>query len=232
MSMGKQRTENREQRHSKAEQSFCSLFTVRCSRRASRGFTLIETLVAISLLTIAIVAPMLLTVQSLSAGYYARDQITAFYLAQEAIETVHAIRDGQILQIAQTSSGSSIDIFGPIPINQNFTLDARQQYSSANPPPVCTGTAGACAPLQTDGQFYGYPSAALGDAPSAWSVTSFTRTVRACYVQPNQPGACTGAVSDEMRVSVTVSWQTGAYQQRSFTISENLYRWVLNGAAS
>ena len=50
-----------------------------------KGFTLIETLVAVSLLTVAIVAPMTLTARSLSAAYYARDQITAFHLAQEAI---------------------------------------------------------------------------------------------------------------------------------------------------
>src|SRR3989338_949042 len=67
----------------------------------SPGFTLIETLVAISLLTIAIIAPMALTAQSLATAYYARDQITAFYMAQEAIEGVRALRDGQILLISQ-----------------------------------------------------------------------------------------------------------------------------------
>ena len=61
------------------------------------GFTLIETLVAISLLAVAIVAPMSLTTQSLSSAYYARDQMTAFHLAQEAIESVRSVRDENIL---------------------------------------------------------------------------------------------------------------------------------------
>ena len=66
----------------------------------SKGFTLIETMVAISILMVAIVAPMSLAAQSLSAAYYARDQITAFYLAQEGIEVVRSVRDTNILKIA------------------------------------------------------------------------------------------------------------------------------------
>ena len=56
--------------------------------RTTRGFTLVETLAAITLIMVAIVAPMGLTVQSLSVAYYARDQITASNLAQEGIEAV------------------------------------------------------------------------------------------------------------------------------------------------
>ena len=62
-------------------------------QKTSRGFTLIETLVAVSLLAVVIVAPMSLTTQSLSSAYYARDQMTAFHLAQEAIESVRSVRD-------------------------------------------------------------------------------------------------------------------------------------------
>ena len=56
---------------------------IRKPKSKIRGFTLIETLVAISLLMVAIVAPMSLTARSLATAYYARDQITAFHLAQK-----------------------------------------------------------------------------------------------------------------------------------------------------
>ncbi len=182
-----------------------------------RGFTLVETMVAISLLTVAIVAPMLLTIQSLSSAYYSRDQITAFYLAQEAIEEVHQIRDGQILQIAETADSSSINIFGPIPLDRNFVIDARksdpaQAICECGNPACPLKPNGSCPYLQTDGTLYGYSS--------GWTDTTFTRTVRASFV---------GANPDELRVQVTVSWQTGAYQERTFTISEDLYRWVQDG---
>ncbi|MDB5238563.1 MAG: seg [Candidatus Kaiserbacteria bacterium] len=180
----------------------------------ARGFTLIETMVAVSLLSIAIVAPMALTTQSLTAAFYARDQVTAFNLAQEGIEAVRAIRDGQILQISQNSDASGIDLFGPIPVDQDFTIDSRQSI----PTNAISSCSGACPALQTDGTLYGY------DADlTTWLPTHFTRTLHVKYV---------GASHDEIRVSVTVSWPTASGQTRSFTIFGNLYRWVQDGAAT
>lgn len=176
------------------------------------GFTLIETLVAISLLTIAVVAPITLTAQSLSSAYYARDQITAFYLAQEAIEAVRAIRDAQILQITQSAGASNINLFGLIPLNnQPFTIDARK----ADPAQAIINCDTTCPPLETDGTLYGYNA--------GWTPTNFTRTVKAQFV---------GSGQDEIRVTVTVTWRTGAFQARTFSISENMYRWVQDGSGS
>jgi len=187
--------------------------------RRTRGFTLVETLVAISLLTVSIVAPMTLTSQSLAAAYFSRDQVTAYHLAQEAIEAMRSIRDGQILQIALGLGGSSIDIFDPaiIPISSAgsdnpFRIDARQLDPAQAITRCALDPGGVCAPLQTDGTLYGYD-------PS-WASTHFTRTMRVSSV---------GA--DEFRVTVTVAWQTGAFKIRTFNISENMYRWI-NDAAS
>lgn len=179
-----------------------------------RGFTLIETLVAVSLLSISIVAPMSLTAQSLSTAFYARDQITAFNLAQEGLESVRAIRDGQILQISQNVDASSIDLFGPIPIDTDFTIDSRES-DVARAIQTCSGT---CQPLQTDGALYGYDPDTV-----VWPATYFTRTIRASYV---------GASQDEIRVSVTVSWPTANMQRRTFVIYDNLYRWVSDGSGA
>lgn len=192
-----------------------SRFAVHVSR-AKRGFTLIETLVAIMLLSIAIVAPMALASKSLSTAYYARDQITAFYLAQEAIEALRSIRDSQILIIAQDPSGAS-DIFGLIPhSNQAFIVDGRR----GDPDAAIQTCSGECPPLQTDNTLYGYPD--IGDDASLWTPTHFTRTVHAYPVGGNQ---------DELRITVTVTWQTGSIQERSFTISEDMYRWVNDGSS-
>ncbi len=181
---------------------------------------MIETLVAITLLTVAIVAPMALTVQSLKTAYYARDQVTAFYLAQEAIEGVRALRDSQILQISKSSTPGSIDLFGTIPLNSPFRIDTRV----IDPAFAIVECGGPCPPLKTNGTLYGYDS--------SWTTNSiFTRTVVACYIQSN--GNCTSIpVTDEMRVSVTVSWKTGSIQSRSFSISENMYRWINDGSAA
>src|SRR5665213_1019796 len=97
--------------------------------RRQRGFTLVETLAAISLITIAIVAPMALTVQSLQAAYYARDQITASNLAQEGIEAIRSVRDGNILA---TAKGTATDLFQGIwPVCQTACYRCDHLYQSA-----------------------------------------------------------------------------------------------------
>lgn len=197
------------------------LSAVRCQLQA--GFTLIETLVAISILTIAVVSPMALTAQSLSTAYYARDQITAFYLAQEAIEAVRAVRDTQILLISQ-NVGGGIDLFGTIPIenpgdnSRPFIIDSLQTDTTRA---ITECTSGVCPVLRTDDTktFYGYDP--------AWTTTRFTRTVHAQYVQ--NPDGTTN--NDEIRVTVTVSWMSGKIS-RSFKLYENLYRWVSDGSAA
>src|SRR3989344_2300086 len=167
---------------------------------STAGFTLIETMVAVTILTVAVVAPMSLTMRSLSSAYYARDQIAAFHLAQAAIEAVRSVRDGNILRNAL---GNPIDLLNGISsVNGDpFTIDTRDNSMML--------FSGVCPPLKTDGSLYGY------GAGSGWATTRFTRSVRAQFV--------TGV--DEVRVSVTISWRSGAFQARTFTISENLYRW-------
>lgn len=192
------------------------LRTTNYELRTVRGFTLIESLVAITLLMVAIVAPMALTSQSLRSAYYARDQITAFYLAQEAIEALRAIRDGQILQITQSANPSGLNIFGPIPLNDDpFIVDAHKTDLAASIF-SCSSSPynGTCPPLQTDTTLYGYQS--------GWTDTNFTRTITAHTV----------GSGDEIHITVTVTWATGAFQTRTFSISENMYRWTKDSSGA
>lgn len=182
------------------------------ARYTRGGFTLIETLVAITFLSIAIVAPMSLVSQSLSTAYYARDQVTAFNLAQEGLETVRAIRDGNILENALFNTNA--DILTGIPIAQSFVIDARNNEIWTD----CT-----TARLKTDGSLYGYGTDPCTETEPEWVPTQFTRVLEASYVD---------AAHDEIRVSVTVTWTTATNQTRSFTIYENMYRWVEDGSAA
>ena len=68
-----------------------SIFNIQYS--SNRGFTLMETLVAISILLIAVVAPMSTIGGALSFIYIARDQMIAVNFAQEGIEVVRQKRD-------------------------------------------------------------------------------------------------------------------------------------------
>jgi len=185
------------------------------------GFTLIETMVAVSLLSIAIVAPMQLAAQSLAGAYYARDQITAFYLAQEGIEAVRAVRDNNILR---NSQGDNVDLLDTIPVGQDFVVDTR-----FSPPQTWAWTTCVTNPLKTNGSFYGYGTNPCLVNDPGWTQTYFYRTLRACFVEAD--GSCASAPqTDEIRLTSTVTWFPGGFMQRSVTITENLYRWVSDGS--
>ena len=194
-------------------------------RRTKNGFTLIETMVAIALLMLALIAPMSLATQSLAAAYYARNQITAFYLAQEGIEVVRSVRDGNI--IATASGQSGVDVFTGIPLNAPFTVNSLTPTSQALI--ICGSNNGVpqCPPLQTNGSVYAYSPNCSSDGTKwltldcgtsqGWSDSSFTRTVNAHLINNNP---------DEMRVNVTITWQQGSFKTSTFSIYEDLYRWV------
>ncbi len=62
-----------------------------------RAFTLVETLVAISIFTMSILGMISILASGVSDISYAKQKIVASYLAQEGIECVRNIRDNYIL---------------------------------------------------------------------------------------------------------------------------------------
>lgn len=66
--------------------------TKKVSRKKS-GFTLIEALIAISILMIALASPLTLAQKGIAAAELSKDQMTASFLAQDGIEAVKNIRD-------------------------------------------------------------------------------------------------------------------------------------------
>jgi Tfp pilus assembly protein PilV len=69
------------------------------------GFTIVETLVAITVLMIAIAGPLVVASKGLFGALASKDQMIAAYLAQESMETIKNIRDNNEYAI---NGGSSI----------------------------------------------------------------------------------------------------------------------------
>lgn len=64
---------------------------------SQKGYSLVEVLVSISVLLIAIVGPMTIAAQGIKSSAFTLEQNTAFFLAQEGIEVVYALRGTQAL---------------------------------------------------------------------------------------------------------------------------------------
>lgn len=64
-----------------------------------QGFTLVEALVAITILLLVVIGPMTAAQKGTQNAYYASEQLTAVFLAQEAIEAVRELRDRKALDV-------------------------------------------------------------------------------------------------------------------------------------
>lgn len=67
------------------------------SQQKNTGFTLVETLVAISIFTMSILALFSVLAQGISNTGYAKKKMVASYLAQEGVEYVRNMRDNAVL---------------------------------------------------------------------------------------------------------------------------------------
>jgi type II secretory pathway pseudopilin PulG len=76
------------------------------------GFTLVETLVAVTILLLVIVGPMTIASRGMQNAYFAGDQTTAIYLAQEAIEHVQSLRDDVALESFDDYKDGTNDVTG------------------------------------------------------------------------------------------------------------------------
>jgi len=174
---------------------------------SKRGFTLLETLVAVFMLSTAIAATLTAANTGLRSSFYARDQITAQYLAQEAIEYIRNVRDGNWLSqrgwISGPSSGESIDTCTAgdcivDPWNTDLALGKIR---------LCGGSCPAFK-FNTARGVYGYPA-----SESGWQDTPFVRKVNIQKLQ-------IGGADEEITITVTVSWGSS-----SVLVRENLLNW-------
>ena len=178
------------------------------------GFTLLETLVAILVLTIAITGPLTIASKGLQSTLIAKDQDTAFYLAEDAIEYVRWIRDtnklsgGNWLTGAGDTPSSNARSLTPCESSAGCYLDSTE--NSPVMPTDCTPTV-TCPVMDYDPSVnrYSYTSG---------TQTLFTRTTQLTVVNTN-----------EATLTVTVTWcdqaSVCATTPRLVVVREELFNW-------
>ena len=87
-------------------------------RRNQNGFTLLETMIAMCVLSFGILALASFFTQGMQASYRTQIQFIAQQKAQEAIESIFTARDTQMLSFAQINNVSAGGVFldGPQPL--------------------------------------------------------------------------------------------------------------------
>jgi type II secretory pathway pseudopilin PulG len=191
-----------------------------------RGFTIMETLVAIFILLISITGPMVFSQNGLRAAFQSRDQVTAFYLAQDAVEYVKNMRDHNIL-----SSGSAnwldglSDCIADDPADYGCTLDASLDVSGGDSPITdCTspGSDPGCLGENDDGsednKLRVNPTTGLFSTDPSDNESEFARNI---YIRP-MPGT-----SNEVEIIVKVRWTShDTIGVRDITVVEYMYNWA------
>ncbi|MDD5152735.1 MAG: type II secretion system protein [Candidatus Pacebacteria bacterium] len=168
-------------------------------KNQSKGFTLLETLIAISILLVAVIGPMTLLGGALNKIYYARDEMIAVNLAQEGIESVRQIRDTNML-VRGSESPTPTTPWDRNLASGDYIVDIGNLISC----PSC-GAGG-------DPVVFDSPRGLYRQGTSGLS-TSFSRKV-------NISGS-----GDERTITATVTWNTGS-TPGSIVISNSLLKWV------
>jgi len=184
----------------------------------NKGFTLVETLVALSIFSVSILGLLVALSQGLADTGYAKKKVAAAYLAQEGIEYIRNMRDTFMIysndpqtgwedfktHIAACAGGSGcyfnasgLDYAEPEqPINQ-ILLDA------------CPSEPDTCPELLYDFVTGLYDSGLVGGQP-----TGLVRQIKMEEITP-----------DEVQITSTVFWSqaSGNY---SIVFSDNLLNWI------
>lgn len=175
-----------------------------------KGFTLVETLVAISILLVAVVVPLVLLSQSISSARQTQDQVTALYMAQDAVEYLKYI-------VATNANDPTKDWL--------TNLDGSGGTSDCLEPKTCTIDSFTNTINQYTGQApvlrYDSSSGSYGYKPTA-TPTKFTRTILLKKISPPQ---IPGIVYSQLLVTVTVSWETSTGASKSVSLGHTIFNY-------
>jgi len=174
------------------------------NKKNNKGFTLLETMVAIAILTISITGPLAFAQTGLRASYIARDQMVAFALAQDAIESIKNIRDTNSLKKRAWLTYLDSCFNGACNIDTSANVS---QLTSSN---IVSCSNGRC-PVLRFNEATGVYSFNTSDPESIFQRTVFMREVN----------------PDEYSVVVEVEWDThSSLQNRRIVVQENIYNWT------
>jgi len=164
-----------------------------------KGFTLLEVIIAIFLVTVGMSAVLVLITKTITTMALSFSQLTAAYLTQEGIEIVRNIRDTNWIEGADWDDGL---VCSPLPCQ----FEAEADYDDLD----LTTYTHLGRYLKFDGGFYNYDSG---------SDTKFKRKITITPIDLEPDG-----INDILEVTILVLW-TEKRETYSHTAQEKLYKW-------
>ncbi len=212
------------------------------NKNSKQGLTLVETLVAISVLMLSIAGPLAISAQGLVYASFAKNQISAFYLAQEAIELARNIRDENsksgtdwltTLDSCKTTNGKIclVDVWTIDQVvipgtgwNVGGVAKGIKSISSCvvGPSSPCPQLVVKYFDTSLGERYYGH---VFTDALNGSAIVKSSNFRRYMTITPidNNGDITAGNPPKEVRLQAVVSWQDGAIA-RNVTITENLMK--------
>jgi prepilin-type N-terminal cleavage/methylation domain-containing protein len=169
------------------------------------GFTLVETLVAISIILIGLTAAFSVAQLGVSSSSFAKSRTSAYFLAQEAIEAIKSKRDHNIivgndwlegLVNCTGSAGCDFDLKATLDDPSN-NPNADEVFLSCVDPLANSCVLQNVPDISGDSQYYGHNGA---------SNSGFTRHI---YINEFDPNV-------EASVRVFVTWKGGTFETISY----------------
>jgi prepilin-type N-terminal cleavage/methylation domain-containing protein len=186
-----------------------------------KGFTLVESLVAIAILVLVITGAFSAAQTGISSSTISKEQIVAFYLAQEQIEAIRNIRDENSINgiywlagIDTPSNGCNTPNGCYVDVACWFWRNHGGCQNGLNVINACSSGSGNNCPVLSQNistKAYKYMPAGT----SGWVQTNF---------RPKVEIQNTGGAANALTVLVTVTWTKGNIT-RDFKIRENIFDW-------
>ena len=189
--------------------------TSRTQAAKQRGFTLVEVMIAIAVMSIGLLSVVASIAAALQSTQSAQEDLIARQKAMEALESIYTARNSQQVAFAAINNTASGGIF----------LGGAQPLLCAGPDGLvgtgddipCTTSGGvACPNSGVECWVLPGPDGKLGTADDVtYSLANFTRTISF-----NQVFLSTGAVNPNMMaVSISVSYTKDGLPKRTFTVN-------------
>lgn len=185
------------------------------------GFTIVEALFAISILTFTITGLMTIVANSLFSARFAKDELTVNYLLQEAVDYIRNDRDTSMFLKKENEETFLQDYSNCIEPNNGCYFDVPEMMGGEKQSITACSSDGVCEPfyydknkISYDGKPF-YISYTRGLNTSEMLKTSFRRKI-----------VITTTLSNEIQVKVTVNWVNGGLSMER-SLSTSLLNWNL-----